>query len=1586
MSQNKTIKFFISSTFKDFENERNILKKFVFPKLKDLCHKNGFGFQPIDLRWGVQEEAGYDQQTMNICLNEIKRSSHKPSPNLLLLVGQRYGWVPIPYNINNELFTQILNSNKIKEDEINLLNEWYQLDKNSIPNTRYLKDKWLFKENRRSWSDIEDRLKSIFQKVVDESFNDEIYRKFHTSATEQEMYLGLDAFDKNINHEHTFAYFRELENYDLDDKATEDYIDKDIINLKQLKEKLQNESNIPEKNQINLITDFQESKVSKPIKYEELSLETCPKYLLEFHDKILEKFTNSINSEIENYNTNKTTELQIELEQQEEFLKDKSKIVIGRETEVNRILEFVKDESEQFYLQYGKSGSGKTSIMAKAISDLKAENSELTVIYRFIGTTANSTYSRQVFESIYWDIESQILNQDDISKLQLEIKEREFKKQFKSQLEKLEDKKVVIFLDALDQFTDFNDLTVLLEDLPSNIKIVFSTLYDEDKKDNRDYSQYFNRLNYLENKYELLPLKDNTNIEILEKWLELSSKTLNKNQWKFLGKYLKDITPLHLKLIFEIVKHWKSEQKELHLEDTQEKLIMQFFNFIQTQYHHEVKLIENSMGLISASKDGLSEEEILDLLSNDKEFLSIYESERYPKLDSLPNAIWSRFYFYIEPFFTEKLIDGELLINPYHRIIEEVIKETYYNEKSIEFHEKLASYFYNQQDRNETWDKKYYSPRMLSELPYQLYNSKNSNQLKEILFDLEFAGSIYNNHKHESFRNIMGKATSLDGITEDEIYPWESFYREKEHLILRVDEKLRRPHQSLFQLAYEDGLDSPLSEVANLCVEKEIIDWFWLNPINKINNYNRTGIKVTAKNITMSNVLTFENKIIFWDTNYLKIFVENKMIDIKEFEDIKECTIVENLLIVFLDYSFEVFKIENKLISVKLFDIPNLYEGMITYRIATKENFIYFCHIINEFYDNTTLNNYIFNCENLSLGKFDFFDNLTKKDLESVKNLYFKLNDKSDLNFYKEDENYKISLDNYKKTIKLYSNQDNAFLIDDKFLYESEKINNDYTTKYLLFEDEILYFINGDNLFLSFNTQTKLLNTITKLEGSYLSNIFKYKNHLLLISDKTNILIYSLATQEIIQSYELKISGINGYEIINDKYILISNNKNYAVLLNENFKIVVNEVELLDLKYLYNKDCFILISGNREISIFNFKGKLLSEYILDNYFKKYSINDKVISLITSSEILELDTKFLIDFDRKHIQKIENLNIIDYNFDTIIIQKNRFEYNFFNDGNYKNIDINIDINDEINHIDIVALSNICIVKYKEIVKLYDQFGDYIREIDFQENENFTLSKIDNKRFYLQSSKYYKVYDNKLEEIITFNIKSKMLYGRLVEQISNYGIFYSGINETISIIDDSNVYIIKNINFNGNIQSLIDNNLLIIGTGNQIIFFDLLEFSEVLIPLERYFFRWFTKKENILQCFCTDIVNNQLNQIFFNLDDFSYEIGSFGDMNHIEEFNNIVVAWSDKGMIVLDKNMTKAISQSIEMASEEKVNVLNNYISTNSNGIYKIWNYTNNEFIYFSNLNRNFKFNKNFVYDNSNIYTLNLNNTELSLNNQ
>lgn len=97
--RSKTIRLFISSTFNDFKLERDALQDKVFPSLLQLCATHGFGFMPIDLRWGVSDEAQIDQRTMDLCLSEVKACKSEPHPDFVLLLGDRYGWVPLPYRI-----------------------------------------------------------------------------------------------------------------------------------------------------------------------------------------------------------------------------------------------------------------------------------------------------------------------------------------------------------------------------------------------------------------------------------------------------------------------------------------------------------------------------------------------------------------------------------------------------------------------------------------------------------------------------------------------------------------------------------------------------------------------------------------------------------------------------------------------------------------------------------------------------------------------------------------------------------------------------------------------------------------------------------------------------------------------------------------------------------------------------------------------------------------------------------------------------------------------------------------------------------------------------------------------------------------------------------------------------------------------------------------------------------------------------------------------------------------------------------------------------------------------------------------------
>src|SRR5258706_3557759 len=103
------IRLFVSSTFADFTLERDVLQRIVFPELRRLCREAGFRFQPVDLRWGVSQEAGNEKQTLTICYDEIRRCQElSPDLNFLILLGDRYGSSFLPAQIPSDHVAHLL--------------------------------------------------------------------------------------------------------------------------------------------------------------------------------------------------------------------------------------------------------------------------------------------------------------------------------------------------------------------------------------------------------------------------------------------------------------------------------------------------------------------------------------------------------------------------------------------------------------------------------------------------------------------------------------------------------------------------------------------------------------------------------------------------------------------------------------------------------------------------------------------------------------------------------------------------------------------------------------------------------------------------------------------------------------------------------------------------------------------------------------------------------------------------------------------------------------------------------------------------------------------------------------------------------------------------------------------------------------------------------------------------------------------------------------------------------------------------------------------------------------------------------------
>lgn len=97
----RVVRVFLSSTFRDFETERDILVKRVFPELRRFCRERFVELIEVDLRWGITAEQAERGEVLPICLKEISRckpaTKHEADlPYFVGMLGERYGWVPPP--------------------------------------------------------------------------------------------------------------------------------------------------------------------------------------------------------------------------------------------------------------------------------------------------------------------------------------------------------------------------------------------------------------------------------------------------------------------------------------------------------------------------------------------------------------------------------------------------------------------------------------------------------------------------------------------------------------------------------------------------------------------------------------------------------------------------------------------------------------------------------------------------------------------------------------------------------------------------------------------------------------------------------------------------------------------------------------------------------------------------------------------------------------------------------------------------------------------------------------------------------------------------------------------------------------------------------------------------------------------------------------------------------------------------------------------------------------------------------------------------------------------------------------------------
>ena len=117
--------------------ERDALKSKLTPLLSQLLFPYGESVDLIDLRWGVDtsqlEDEESNKKVLKVCLDEIDEAK----PYIIVLIGERYGWIPPEALLNETANTKGLHINETDMSITNLEIE-YAAFFNEEPNDKIL--------------------------------------------------------------------------------------------------------------------------------------------------------------------------------------------------------------------------------------------------------------------------------------------------------------------------------------------------------------------------------------------------------------------------------------------------------------------------------------------------------------------------------------------------------------------------------------------------------------------------------------------------------------------------------------------------------------------------------------------------------------------------------------------------------------------------------------------------------------------------------------------------------------------------------------------------------------------------------------------------------------------------------------------------------------------------------------------------------------------------------------------------------------------------------------------------------------------------------------------------------------------------------------------------------------------------------------------------------------------------------------------------------------------------------------------------------------------------------------------------------
>lgn len=234
-----------------------------------------------------------------------------------------------------------------------------------------------------------------------------------------------------------------------------------------------------------------------------------------------------------------------------------------------------------------------------------------------------------------------------------------------------QDEYLVIILDSIDQLdTDAYDCQWLPTVFPANIKCILSTLPDHGNILSTIESLITKNSSVVEDTEHLLilvpPFQPSTVEIVYNDWLNMKKRSLSDEQRAFISGLMSKqnhILPLYMKLVFDIISTWRSYDP---IDDALRRLtsIEQCirYRFNQLEKIHSSILFSRAICYMTACRNGISQNELEDVLSLDDDVLKSVFQHYIPPVRRVPGILWTRIRNDLDEYITEKEVDDSSVI------------------------------------------------------------------------------------------------------------------------------------------------------------------------------------------------------------------------------------------------------------------------------------------------------------------------------------------------------------------------------------------------------------------------------------------------------------------------------------------------------------------------------------------------------------------------------------------------------------------------------------------------------------------------------------------------------------------------------------------------------------------------------------------------------------------------------------------------------------------------------------------------------------------------------------------------------------